>query len=193
MEILNQEEVVREIMKQYRKKVDGWRAFVGADRNDFRTETIIMPDGTILEIKMDSIYSGKPIIFGAKIEGNPEKIPDNGSRYGIHPMPDELYTKLERESWRTDFFIRTGNLKAAQESRKKARKIIYEISKVLNTPYTLDSLRQERIQGNQEFLEGPFQFSPNHLIFGTSQKSIDERILEAVKTEYNKRGYSQYG
>jgi hypothetical protein len=89
MEILEYNEVMKEIIREYDKKPEGWCVLIGRSSRGFYDLLFSNPQ-EVWQLKLDTIYKPNPMGFGVKLEVDPSKVLAKGfPSYGFRPISAE--------------------------------------------------------------------------------------------------------
>jgi len=95
MEILEYNEILKEIIRKYDRRPEDWQVLIGRSQRGFYDIIFSNPE-EVWQLKIDTIYKPNPIGFGAKLEIDPSAIKvENFPSYGFRPISADLLEKME--------------------------------------------------------------------------------------------------
>ena len=186
MDTLTHQEVRQEVLKAYRKKHTGWHAYLVRTPDGFYNVIYVGPDNG-WQLKVDSIFSGNPICYGGSFDLEGLPMVSNQEPYGFTPIPFKKMLEFGKKILEAEAHFNSGNRGKAEESLNAADQITNEIRKAIDKPpVPLDSIQQPVA------VEGWFHVSDKPLVFGESQRKLDEKLKNEVRRLFHSRN-PQYG
>jgi len=161
MELVEVEEIRREILKKYNKNPRRWQVLFGKDERGFFNFLILNPT-EIWQIKLDTIY-GKPLAVGGRIENEALRLPYKMMSFGFRKVGKKLMRKIMRDM---------------MELGRISRESIEAINKIQPVPYG-------SIRGIG--LEGPIINLPKLSYISEKQRELDLRLSTELRRMLRRR------
>ena len=97
MEILDYNDMVKEIIREYDKKPENWQVLVGRSPRGFYDIIFSNPE-VVWQLKLDTIYKPNPMGFGVKLDVDPSKIQiESFPPYGFRPISPQIIDMIKRQ------------------------------------------------------------------------------------------------